>query len=62
MGCGGAPTLDKLTWTYKEDLPDIRVVKRELEEEQEENLIKLIGLKLWGDLCQMESENERINS
>lgn len=52
----------RATWTYKEDLPDHRDGHRDLESEQEENMIRLIGLTLWGDLCQMEDENERAQS
>lgn len=59
MDSGGTQTLARATWTYKEDLPDQRDGRRDLEEEQEENMIRLIGLTLWGDLCQMEDENER---
>ena len=50
----------KQTWTYKADLPNSRNSYRNLEEEQEQNLIAQIGLTLWGDLCQMEEENVRI--
>ena len=41
------------------DLPDTTLRECTVEEEQERNIISMIGLTLWGTLCQMESEHER---
>ena len=49
----------KLTWTLKEDLPDVENSKRNLPQEQEEYLINAIGLTLYGALCEVERERTK---
>jgi len=51
--------LDKLTYLYKEDLPDQPGSRRDIEAMQEEYLIDRIGLTLWGYLCQREMEQTK---
>ena len=46
----------KPTWTLLEDLPDTENPPRDVEGEQEANMIAGIGLTLWAMLTEMEDE------
>lgn len=45
------------TYLLIEDLPDTENPPRDVEGEQEANMIAGIGLTLWAILCEMEDEN-----
>ncbi len=47
------------TYLLIEDLPDVPNEPRDLEGEQEANMIAGIGLTLWAMLIEMEMENEK---
>ena len=50
---------DKMkTWTGLEDIPDPDPRPCTIEQEQEDYLIDRLGLRIWGELCQMEMEAE----
>lgn len=50
--------MDRPTWTYKPDLPDPKPKPCTIEQDQVNYLIERLGLAKWGDLCQMEMEEE----
>jgi len=49
------------TYLLIPDLPDPPRRWVDVEQEQEDNMVALIGLTLWGDLCQMEMERDKSN-